>query len=264
MLKRAVAIAKGDVQSVGYRDEVLRIARRLGVTGQVINLRPYDVEIVAEGDEDTLRSFLDRIRIRKYPVFVDDLEVGWEQYSGDFEYFEIKRGEWQDELFERFDTAGRLLYRTVELSERSVELSEKTVELSEKSVELGERSVELSEKTVELGEKSVELSERSVELSEKTVELSEKSVELSERSVELGEKSVELSEKTLNVAGKNLGLTEHLVRVGDQMLDKQDRTNEELSGMHKDMKSYMDQRFNMIEEQILEVRGALKKAGLMG
>jgi len=201
MLKWAVAVAKGDVQSVGYRDDVLRIARRLGVTGQVINLRPYDVEIVAEGDEDTLRSFLDRIRIRKYPVFVDDLEVRWEQYGGDFEYFEIKRGEWQDEMLEWFDTACRLLYCTVELGERSVEL---------------------------------------------------------------GERSVELGEKTLNVAGKNLGLTEHLVRVGDQMLDKQDRTNEELSGIPKDVKSDMDQRFNTIEEQILEVRGALKKAGLMG
>jgi len=34
-MKRVVAIARGDVDSVGYRAIIKRIARRLGVTGQV-------------------------------------------------------------------------------------------------------------------------------------------------------------------------------------------------------------------------------------
>jgi len=45
---------------------------------------------------------------------------------------EIKRAEWQQELLERFDTAGTLLYRSVELGEKNLELSKKNVELSEK------------------------------------------------------------------------------------------------------------------------------------
>ena len=45
-MKRITAIAK-EVQRVGYRDEVERIARRLRLTGYVENLKPYDVRVVA-------------------------------------------------------------------------------------------------------------------------------------------------------------------------------------------------------------------------
>jgi len=47
-MKRITAIAK-EVQRVGYRDEVERIARRLRLTGYVENLRPYDVRVVTDG-----------------------------------------------------------------------------------------------------------------------------------------------------------------------------------------------------------------------
>jgi len=165
-MKRIVAVAKGDVQRVGYRDEVEKIARKLGLTGYVENLKPYDVGIVAEGDEEKLKLFIEHIKIRKYPIFVESVEVIWQEATGEFSFFEIRRGEWTEELFERLDTAGRLLYRSVELGEKSVELGEKNVALSEKAVKLGERSVELGEKNVELSEKAVKLGERSVELSE--------------------------------------------------------------------------------------------------
>ncbi len=53
-MKRVVSIAKGEVQRVGYRDEVERIARKLQVTGFVENVTPYDVRIVAEGEDDKI------------------------------------------------------------------------------------------------------------------------------------------------------------------------------------------------------------------
>ncbi len=134
---------------MGYRDEVQRIARKLGITGYVENLKPYDVRIVAEGEEEKLREFLEMIKIRRYPIFVEDIEVEWGPATGEFSYFEIRRGEWQEELFERLDVAARLLYRSVELGEKSVELSARSVELGEKSVELSARSVELGEKILE-------------------------------------------------------------------------------------------------------------------
>jgi len=130
-MKRIVAVAKGDVQRVGYRDEVEKIARKLGLTGYVENLKPYDVGIVAEGDEEKLKLFIEHIKIRKYPIFVESVEVIWQEATGEFSFFEIRRGEWTEELFERLDTAGRLLYRSVELSEKAVKLGERSVELSE-------------------------------------------------------------------------------------------------------------------------------------
>ena len=141
-MKRINVIAKGEVQRVGYRDEVQRIARRLNIKGYVENLKPYDVRIVAEGEEEKLKQFLELIKIQKFPIFVESLEVSWEKATQEFSYFEIKRGEWQDELFERLDTAGRLLYRSVELGEETLrairEESEKTrVELGAKIDNLG-------------------------------------------------------------------------------------------------------------------------------
>lgn len=134
-MKRVIIIAKGDVQRVGYRDEVERIARKLNLTGYVENLKPYNVKIVAEGDEEKLKQFIELIKIQKFPIFVESLEVSWQDATGEFSHFEIKRGEWQEELFERLDTAGRLLYRSVELGERSVELGERSVKLGEEILE---------------------------------------------------------------------------------------------------------------------------------
>jgi acylphosphatase len=142
-MKGAIIIAKGEVQRVGYRDAVEKIARKLKITGFVENIKPYDVRIVAEGEDANINLFIEKIKIKKFPIEVESQETSFEDFKGEFEYFEIKRGDWQEELGERFDTAGTLLYRSVELSERSVELGEKSVELGEISVELSEESVEI-------------------------------------------------------------------------------------------------------------------------
>ena len=175
-MQRLIIIAKGEVQRVGYRDAVQKIARKLGITGYVENLENGDVKIVAEGEENILREFIEKIKINKFPIFVEKIETKFAEPTREFKYFKIKRGDWREELGERFDLAGTLLYRSVELGEKSVELGERSVKLGEKSVELGEKSVELGEKSVKLGEKSVELGERSVKLGEKSVELGEKNL----------------------------------------------------------------------------------------
>jgi len=152
-MKRAEIIIKGDVQRVGYRDAVKKIARKLNINGYVENLKQDDVKIVAEGEEENLKGFIEIVNIKKYPINVESVEVNYKEATGEFEYFEIKRGDWQEELGERLDVAGAFLYRSVELGEKSVALGEKSVALGEKSVALGEKSVALGEKSVALGEK---------------------------------------------------------------------------------------------------------------
>ncbi|MCD6456981.1 MAG: acylphosphatase [Methanophagales archaeon] len=161
-MKRVVIIAKGRVQRVGYRDEVEEIARKLKITGFVENVKPYDVRIVAEGEDENIDQFIEKIKIKKYPIDVESTEVNFEDFKAEFEYFEIKRGEWGEEIAERLDTAGKLLHRSVELGERSVELGERSVELGERSVELGERSVELGEESVEIGKKMLEKQDETI------------------------------------------------------------------------------------------------------
>ena len=144
-MKRAVIIAKGEVQRVGYRDTVEKIARKLKLIGFVENLKPHDVRIVAEGEQDAIDEFITQIKIEDHPISsicVEGIDARFETATGEFEYFEIKRGDWQDELGERLDTAGALLYRSVELGTRSVELGEKSVAIGEKMLEKQDQTLE--------------------------------------------------------------------------------------------------------------------------
>ena len=116
-MKRAEIIAKGEVQRVGYRDVVEKIAHKLKLAGFVENLRPYDVRIIAEGEDDVLNEFITRIRIKDHPtspVSVEELDIRFVAATGEFEYFEIRRGDWMGELGERMDVAGVLLLMSVE------------------------------------------------------------------------------------------------------------------------------------------------------
>ncbi len=183
-MKRANIIVKGEVQRVGYRDAVVKLARKLKIVGFVENLKHYDVRIIAEGEDANIDLFIERIEIRKFPMDVESTEVSFETYEGEFEYFEIKRGDWHEELLERLDTAGTLLYKSVELGERSVALGEESVALGERSVALSERSVALGEKTVALSERSVALGEKSVGIGEKMLEKQDKTIDAIDRSKE--------------------------------------------------------------------------------
>ena len=152
-MKRAEIIAKGRVQRVGYRDEVEEIARRLKITGSVENHKPYDVKIIAEGEDENIDQFIEKIKINKYAIDVESVEVSFEEFKGEFEYFEIERGDWQEELGERLDFAGKLLYRSVELSERSVELGEESVGIGKKMLEKQDETIgEIKSLRVDLNE----------------------------------------------------------------------------------------------------------------
>lgn len=54
--------ASGRVQGVGYRFFVLREAEALGITGFARNLPDGRVEVVAEGPEEALVRFEERLR----------------------------------------------------------------------------------------------------------------------------------------------------------------------------------------------------------
>jgi len=148
-MKRANIIVKGEVQRVGYRDAVVKLARKLKIEGFVENLKHYDVRIIAEGEDANIDLFIERIEIRKFPMDVESIEVSFETYEGEFEYFEIKRGDWHEELLERLDTAGTLLYKSVELGERSVALGEKSVGIGEKMLEKQDKTIDAIDRSKE-------------------------------------------------------------------------------------------------------------------
>jgi acylphosphatase len=89
MLKRIHVFYSGRVQGVGFRYTAQSIAQDLGVGGWVKNLNDGRVELVAEQTEEILREFLERIK-KYFSSYIRNVEVNWEQASGEFKDFEIR------------------------------------------------------------------------------------------------------------------------------------------------------------------------------
>jgi acylphosphatase len=90
MLSRVHVIVSGRVQGVAYRYFVERRAADIPVTGWVRNLRDGRVEIMAEGEKADLESFLGFLRQGPRMANVDDLDVLWEDYRGEYKDFRIE------------------------------------------------------------------------------------------------------------------------------------------------------------------------------
>ena len=176
-MQRAMITAKGDVQRVGYRDTVQKIARDLEITGCIQNIEPYDVRMIAEGYEKRLKQFIEAIKIERYPIFVKELDVEWGDATGEFEYFRVVRGDWKEELFERFDVAGALLYRSVELGEESVKLGEKSIKLGEKSIKLGEENIAIGRHMLEKQDTMIEKQDTMIEKQDTMIEKQDTMIE---------------------------------------------------------------------------------------
>jgi len=87
--RRIVAKAMGRVQGVGYRAFCAHEATRLLVEGYAKNLPDgRTVEVVAEADEPTLRTFVERLREGPTLSHVDGVTFRWEEPTGEFVGFE--------------------------------------------------------------------------------------------------------------------------------------------------------------------------------
>ena len=118
---RAIIIAKGEVQRVGYRNVVERVARKMKLTGNVSNIKPYDVKIICEGDSKSIDLFIELITLKEYPVIVEHLDVEFEDATGEFDYFEIIRGDMTEELGERLDIANAKMTLMIEKQDVLIE-----------------------------------------------------------------------------------------------------------------------------------------------
>ena len=72
----------GDVQGVGFRYTVRKIANQLGVAGGVENLPDGTVQLVAEGAEELLRRFLLQIRTSRLGEHIGDEQAAWGAAEG--------------------------------------------------------------------------------------------------------------------------------------------------------------------------------------
>jgi len=88
--KRVHIIVSGSVQGVGFRGYTLWQATECGVNGFVMNLHDGRVEIVAEGDEDRILEFIEKIRKGPPTSVVTKFQMSWETPNDEFSEFDIR------------------------------------------------------------------------------------------------------------------------------------------------------------------------------
>jgi len=87
---RVHIVVSGRVQGVFYRSETQEKAQQLGVSGWVKNLSEGRVEAVFEGERDKVEQMVEWAKKGPSGAIVNDLNVVWEEYQGEFSNFEIR------------------------------------------------------------------------------------------------------------------------------------------------------------------------------
>ncbi len=90
MPARAVIVAKGKVQGVGFRRFVEDTALNLQLKGYTRNLPSGEVETVAEGEKHLVESLIEQIQKGSPFSKVTEVEVEWDEFQDEFEDFTVK------------------------------------------------------------------------------------------------------------------------------------------------------------------------------
>lgn len=90
MKARFQAFISGRVQGVAFRFFAQHVANMLGVTGWVRNLHDGRVEVVAEGEREALEHFLSELKKGPRLARVEEVDITWEEYQGEFVDFSIR------------------------------------------------------------------------------------------------------------------------------------------------------------------------------
>ena len=89
MIKQIEARVTGRVQMVMYRDFAERKARGLGIVGTVQNIDDGSVRVIAQGDEQTLKKYIDKLNGGSVLSKVQNVEVVYNSDLDNFQSFEI-------------------------------------------------------------------------------------------------------------------------------------------------------------------------------
>lgn len=88
---RARLLIEGRVQGVFFRASAAATANRLGVKGWVRNRPDGAVELLAEGEKETIDDLVAWCRRGPNGARVENVGVEWEEFRGEFSAFRITR-----------------------------------------------------------------------------------------------------------------------------------------------------------------------------
>ena len=91
MQSRIRITVSGVVQGVGFRYFAYRTASKMSIRGYVQNKKDGSVEVLAEGERDSLLKFVEELRIGPSGSSVEDFQLKWEDPKNDLNEFKILR-----------------------------------------------------------------------------------------------------------------------------------------------------------------------------
>ncbi len=95
-------IVKGRVQRVGFRRYALDNAQDLGILGYVKNMPDGSVEVIAQGKDDAVNEFIERIRSAQPPIIIRDIIIEEVPLDSSLNRFRIVSESLEEELHEGF------------------------------------------------------------------------------------------------------------------------------------------------------------------
>lgn len=81
----------GRVQGVYFRASAVEQARRLGITGWVMNCPDSSVEVVAEGEREELEKLISWCRRGPSGAQVSEVHAEWQASKQEFQNFFVRR-----------------------------------------------------------------------------------------------------------------------------------------------------------------------------
>jgi len=90
MMLRVEILVSGVVQGVGFRYFTRRMAKEIGVSGYVMNLKDGRVFIVAEGTDEQIEKFISTVRHGPQFAVVKNTEISKKNAAGEFSDFKIR------------------------------------------------------------------------------------------------------------------------------------------------------------------------------
>ncbi|HOJ95976.1 MAG TPA: acylphosphatase [Methanospirillum sp.] len=219
-LIRSRFIIHGDVQRVGYRDVVQKLAIKNGITGEVRNLEDLDVLIIAEGTKEAITHFSNLINIQDFPINVESIEIREEPYTGEFRTFNIIRGDMGEEMAERMDTAIQHLSLIGKYSKTAANNSKTLIEMMQTSLQKQDQMLEKQDMMIDKQDQMLEKQDMMID-------------------------------KQDQMLGKQ-----------DDLISLQHETVDEIKGLRKDSKSYLEKEFSEIHKRLHSIENALNDAGI--
>jgi acylphosphatase len=228
-MKKRVIIRGDKVQDVGYRLFLLEVAESFGLKGfQARNVENY-VEFLVEGEEKQVTAFI-KFAKTNYPEFAKVEAVVDEDYDGNVMSIEgFYRSFSLNQLVKIVNTGISMLGRQDLMLEKQDSMLEKQDALLEKQDKM------LGKQDLMLGKMDLML-----EKQDKMLEKQDKMLE--KQDLMLGKMDIML-EKQDKVLEKQ-----------DKMLEKQDILINEVKDLRKDLKAYMEERFQKIELEIARIK----------